>query len=157
MWLESSNLLPLCFIAQRQCGDAGCCHNRHQKNKSFFNFVCQLLNLTNVATSLALSHLLSCMKCNALWRICWWKCALHFEDGWNVKEHLFLPTSGEELFLMSAVCGFPTTFFDLFLESNVMIVAHFEIWKHSCCVSLQSCFARLSLALQAALCCCFIY
>lgn len=37
-----------------------------------------------------------------------------------------------------AVCGFPSTLFDLFLESNVMIVANFEIWKHTCCVSLPS-------------------
>lgn len=36
---------------------------------------------------------------------------------------------------MSAVCGFPSTLFDLFLESNVMIVANFEIWKHTCCVA----------------------
>ena len=49
------------------------------------------------------------------------------------KEHLFLSTSGEELFLMSAACGFPSTLFDLFLESNVMIVANFEIWKHTRC------------------------
>lgn len=47
---------------------------------------------------------------------------------------------------MSAVCGLPSTLFDLFLESNVMIVANFEIWKHTCYVSLQSCFARFSLA-----------
>lgn len=40
----------------------------------------------------------------------------------------------------------PFKVFDLFLESNVMIVANFEIWKHTCCVSLQSCFARFSLA-----------
>lgn len=44
-------------------------------------------------------------------------------------------TSGEELFLMSAACGFPSTVFDLFLESNVMIVADFEIWKHTCYVA----------------------
>lgn len=43
-------------------------------------------------------------------------------------------TSGEEIFLMSALCGFPSTVFDLFLESNVMIVANFEIWKHTCLV-----------------------
>lgn len=47
---------------------------------------------------------------------------------------------------MSAVCGFPSTLFDLFLESNVMIVANFEIWKHACYVSLQSSFAQFSLA-----------
>ena len=64
----------------------------------------------------------------------------------NVKKRLFLQSSGEELFLMSALCGFPAALFDLFLESNVMIVADFEIWKHTCCVSLQSCFARFSLA-----------
>ncbi len=53
---------------------------------------------------------------------------------------------------MSAECGFPSTLFDLFLESNVMIVANFEIWKHTCYVSLQSFFARFSLAHSG---CCF--
>lgn len=56
---------------------------------------------------------------------------------------------------MSAVCGFPSTLFDLFLESNVMIVADFEIWKHTCYVSLQSSFARVSLALLS--CCLLLY
>lgn len=45
---------------------------------------------------------------------------------------------------MSAACGFPSARFDLFLESNVMIVADFEIWKRTCCASLQSSFACLA-------------
>lgn len=47
----------------------------------------------------------------------------------GARLNLFLSTSGEEL--TSAECGFVCALFDLFLESNVMIVADFEIWKHT--------------------------
>ncbi len=123
------------------------------QEKQVILYFCLSITVCNKCSSTALYLFLYCIWCSALWKIHWWKCALRFEVGWNVKEHLFLQTSGEELFLMSALCGLPSTFFDLFLESNVMIVANFEIWKHSCYVSLQSCFARFSLALHTALCC----
>ena len=51
---------------------------------------------------------------------------------------------------MCAVCGLPSALFDLFLESNVMIVGNFEICKHTCCISLQSFSALLSLAYSSS-------
>lgn len=57
---------------------------------------------------------------------------------------------------MSALCGFPSTLFDLFLESNVMIVANFEIWKHTCCVAQSTAPLHGSCwHVSAAAFCCF--
>lgn len=55
---------------------------------------------------------------------------------------------------MSAACGLPSALFDLFLESNVMIVANFEIWKQTCNVWSQSSVARI---LEARLHCCLVF
>lgn len=67
--------------------------------------------------------------------------------------------SGEELFLMSAACGFPSTRFDLFLESNVMIVADFENLETH--FALSNCGLLLCTALSgtfgAFVCCTFVY
>lgn len=57
---------------------------------------------------------------------------------------------------MSALCGFPATLFDLFLESNVMIVANFEnLETHLLCLIAPLHDSHWHIC--AAVCCPFIY
>lgn len=123
--------MPLCFIVDRQRGDASCCHNDdHNTSRSPAPSVifpqrhkCGKKKKKH-PWALSIFHRRVTLLC-AGGGPSWWKRAPGFQSALEIKASIFM-APGEELFLMSAACGFPSTHFDLFLESNVMIVADFE-------------------------------
>lgn len=118
----------ICFIVKWQCGNDGCCHSdKHNASRSLILSTISYESQMRRGVFFAVD---TC--CCALWRTHWWKYAP--SSGHSLNKASIFMTSGEEIFLMSALCGLPSSAFDLFLESTVMIVANFEIWKHTCLV-----------------------
>lgn len=111
------------FIVERQCGDDGCCHSDNPNTSR--PLILSAIYYESQMWRGVFFTVETC--CCALWRTA-------LSSGHSLNKASIFMTSGVEIFLMSALCGFPSAVFDLFLESNVMIVANFEIWKHTCLV-----------------------